>query len=72
MVARRIVETDNREIGEPADLVHRDRHTVGNLGDTRVAGGAIELRELRALAKLPAQGVLSAPRTDDQNLHDQG
>ena len=51
------------------DLVDRFRHQVGDLGDARVARGAVELVELRALGELPAQRVLASPGPDDQDSH---
>ena len=38
-------------------------------GDARVAGGGVELVEIRRLAELPRERVLASPRADQEHLH---
>ena len=57
------------EVGQLVDLVGGDGSQVGDLGDAGIARSAVELLHQRALAELPAQGVLPAARSDDQDLH---
>ena len=57
------------EVGQLLHLVRGDRHQVGHLLDSGVAGGAVEIGDSRALSELPAQGVLAAAAADDQNFH---
>jgi len=57
------------EVGQPVDLLGRQRHEVGDLADPRVAGGAVEVAQQGALAQFPAQGVLARTAPDDQDFH---
>ena len=58
------------EVGESVDLVRGNRHRIRDLGDAGVGRSAVELFEQRALAKLPAQGMLPATGSDDQDFHE--
>ena len=47
----------------------RDGQAVGDLGDARVAGRAVDLLDDRALRERPAERVLPPAAADDEDLH---
>jgi hypothetical protein len=65
-------ETDVVGLGERHQLVRlarRERHAVRDRRDARISRGAIKLAEDGAGRQGPAQGVLAAAGTDDQDVH---
>ena len=48
------------KIRQLVDFVRRNRHQIGDLGDAGIAGRAVQLGDLRALAQFPAERVFSA------------
>ena len=58
------------EVGELVDMVRGNRDRIRDLGDAGVGRSAVELLEQWALAQLPADGVLSAAGSDDQDFHE--
>jgi len=57
---------------ETPDVLGRDGFVSAHLGRARVAGGAEDLGDLRALLELPGQGVLPPARAHDEEFHGGG
>src|SRR6266545_7134449 len=54
---------------QPLSILRPDWMAVTDGRNPGIAGRRVELRELRAVAQLPREGVLTATRSDEKDLH---
>ena len=58
-----------RQSEDSLGVLGADRMTLGDRGDTRVAGCGVELGQRRRLRELPGERVLTTAGADDENPH---
>jgi len=66
---RKVDSGFHRKFRQSGKIGGGNRHPLRQLGDARIAGGAVQLRQQRAFRQCPGQRMFAAARPHQQNLH---